>query len=182
MDQEALKQFETAGVKIDLASQIPFVAVALQKDQENPIALGGTFPVSQGEDIAVVTLKPISQLFAGNRPAPNLSGEPPPEYQTFLLMIESAVFDYCRAAARAPYDEEFEKLYLHLRRRPDDQHADPLFSYMQAGARLYMSLVDVSRAEFEAIAQRLTRSARHFRTDAASRNYFEIVGEQLDQI
>jgi len=53
---------------------------------------------------------------------------------------------------------------------------------MQAGARLYMSLVDVSRAEFEAIAQRLTRSVRHFRTDAASKNYFEIVGAHLDEI
>jgi hypothetical protein len=124
----------------------------------------------------VVRLKSIGALFTGSRPGPSLNGQPPDEYMPFLAMIEQSAIECCEAAHRVPTDDDFEHLYLHLRRRPDGTHADPLFSYMQAAARLYMSLRDVSRAEFEAIAQRLTRSARHFSFGAGSTNYFDNVG------
>ena len=45
--------------------------------------------------------------------------------------------------------------------------------------RLYMSLRDVSRAEFEGVVQRLSRSAGHFTTDVTSTNYLRVVSEHL---
>ena len=76
-------------------------------------------------------------------------------------------------------DQEFERLYNHLRRRPDGTDANPILSYLQAAARLYMSLRDVSQAEFEAVARRLTKSARTYSEGLSSTNYTDLVLERL---
>jgi len=58
--------------------------------------------------------------------------------------------------------------------------ANPLFSYLRAAARLYLSLRDVSRDEFEAVAERLRRSAKTFASRLDSTNYYRLVlGEFL---
>lgn len=80
----------------------------------------------------------------------------------FFAMLERAVIGYCRSSGRAGYDAEIERLYTHLRRRPDGRDANVLFSYMQAATRLYMSMFDVSQAELDAVARRLSQSAGRF--------------------
>lgn len=50
---------------------------------------------------------------------------------------------------------------------------------IQAAARLYMSIYDVSQTEFEAVAQRLSVSARHFSMGPSSSNYLRVVAEHV---
>jgi hypothetical protein len=57
--------------------------------------------------------------------------------------------------------------------------ANPLFSYLRAAARLYLSLRDVSRAEFKAMANKLRVSARAFATRRDSTNYHHFVLEEF---
>ena len=131
--------------------------------------------VPSGSRVVPVKLKPISQLWMGTRRPPSLAGTPPPEYQPLLLMLELTAAHYCLSLRKVETDAEFERLYRQLRRRPDGQDANPLFSYLQGTARLYLSLRDVSQAEFEAVAQRLSQSARHFSTHVGSTNYHHLV-------
>jgi hypothetical protein len=91
----------------------------------------------------------------------------------FFCLIERTAADFCVSTGRMEPDDEFRRLYRLLARRPGGDDRNPLFSYIQAGARLYMSLKDVSRAEFEAVALRLSRFARNVSTGATSANYIQ---------
>ncbi|HYH99833.1 hypothetical protein, partial [Hyalangium sp.] len=124
-------------------------------------------------------LAPISQLWTGSAVAPDFSRAPLPEYEPFFILLEATAAEFCNATGRPQRDREFERLYRHLRRRPDSTDANPLFSYLRAAARLYLSLRDVSRAEFEAVADRLYRSARTFATRIDSTNYHHFVLEEF---
>src|SRR6185437_3348158 len=123
-----------------------------------------------------VTLKPTAQLFTGTKTPPSFKSGPTEAYVPFFATIELTVIDYCRRAGKPEYDEELERLYTHLRRRPDGTDANALFSYIRAAARLYMSAFDVSQAEFEAVCRRLSKSADHFRLGSTSTNYCQVVG------
>ena len=101
------------------------------------------------------------------------------KYLLFFMLIERTAFDFCATTKRAERDEELRRLYQQLRRRPAALDDNPLFSYLQAAARLYMSLRDVSRAEFEAVAQRLSRSARRYADGPGSRNYIRLLSQHL---
>jgi hypothetical protein len=82
------------------------------------------------------------------------------------------VADYC-SVVKVHTDDDFEEIYRWIRRRPDERSEKQLVTYVQAAVRLYMSLRDVSRAEFEAVFQRLARSARVFRMGPGSVNYYD---------
>lgn len=92
----------------------------------------------------------------------------------FFALIETTAVACC-AATNPEYDRELERVYAQLRRRPLGADANPLFSYLRAAVRLYMSLRDVSQAEFEAVVQRLSRSAGHFSTGLTSTNYIQTI-------
>lgn len=174
MDAEARAVLEQAGLKVDL-TEWPRVPTRIDK-QGQVVPLGEEVPVMAGGGrLALVKLKPISQLWTGTRRPPSLAGRPPREYQPFMLMLELTAADFCTSLNEVETDAEFERLYRQLRRRPDGRDANPLFSYLQGAARLYLSLRDVSRGEFEAVAQRLSQSARHFSTHVGSTHYHRLV-------
>jgi hypothetical protein len=50
---------------------------------------------------------------------------------------------------------------------------------MQAAARLYMSIFDVSQAELDAVCRRLSQSAGRFGQGPTSTSYCEVVGSSL---
>jgi hypothetical protein len=52
-----------------------------------------------------------------------------------------------------------------------DGAGGPMRSYLRATARLYLSLRDVSSAEYEAVMNRLAKSALTFSMAPVSRNY-----------
>lgn len=135
--------------------------------------------VVAGKTIVSAKLKPISQLFTGNRQPPSFRDGPTPEYEFFFLLIERTAMDYCSTTQQIPRDAEFEELYGKLMRRPDGKDPNPLFTYLQAACKLYMSMKDVSQAEFEAVASRLRRSARTFGMGPTTRNYYENVSQYV---
>jgi hypothetical protein len=140
-------------------------------------------PVLDGEDQVVwVPLLPISQLWAGARQPPDFSFAPPPSYEPFFTLLEATAAEYCSALGRPERDREFERLYRRLGRAPDSEDSNPLFSYLQAAARLYLSLGEVSQAEFEAVAERLRRSAKTFALSLLSTNYHRLVLDDLYQL
>ena len=129
-------------------------------------------PVKDEEDRVVwLPLRSISQLWTGSTIPPDFSVAPPPAYEPFFLLLESTAANYCAATGKPETDDEFERLYRQLRRRPDGTDPHPLFSYLQGAVRLYMSLRDVSQAEFEAVVNRLSQSAKWHSQHVGSTNY-----------
>ncbi len=178
MDQSALAKLDEAG--IDPSMERLFLSVPIRVDGGGEaIPIGEEVPVLSGEMAVVLRLKRISELFVGSAVPPSFSSGPTPAYVLFFALIERTAIDFCSCTGKIERDQEFERLYRHLRRRPDGQDYNPLFSYIQAAARLYMSLRDVSRAEFEGVAHRLCLSASHFAMGATSTNYYEIVGAHV---
>jgi hypothetical protein len=176
MDLTVVAQFDDAGIDKTFTQHVPTLGV--QADAQGHIQpVGDEVVVIAGPKTTRVTLKKISQLFVGAKTPPSFRSGPTDDYLLFFSVIELAVIDFCRAAGRPAYDAEIERLYTHLRRRPDGRDGNPLFSYMQAAARLYMSAADVSQAEFDAVARRLSQSAGRFGDGPTSTNYCEIVGE-----
>ncbi|MDY7225775.1 hypothetical protein [Hyalangium rubrum] len=147
-------------------------------EQRKVVPLEGELPVpvrDEEEQVVWVPLQSISQLWKGSALPPDLSVAPPPEYEPFFLLLEATAAEYCDATGRPERDKEFERLYRLLTRRPDSVDPNPLFSYLQAAARLYLSLREVSRAEFEAVADRLRHSAKTFASRLDSTNYHRLV-------
>jgi hypothetical protein len=180
MDPVAVATLQLAGVDTTFKQCVPTVGIEVN-DQGHLLPINDSMVVLAGPKTAHVTLKKISELFAGTKTPPSFRKGPTDEYLLFFGLIELTVIDFCRCAGRAEHDAEIERLYNHLRRRPDGRDGNPLFSYMQAATRLYMSAFDVSQAEFEAVARRLSQSAGHFGMGPTSTNYCEIVGAGFPQ-
>ena len=123
-----------------------------------------------GEGRETLVLRPVRELFTGDRRAPDLSRGPTPELEPFFMLLEYTVVRFCEADGRDPTDQEMELIFASLRRRPDGE-GGRLQAYLRAAARLYMSMREVSQAEYEAVMTRLTKSARTFSTPPISRNY-----------
>src|SRR5215471_10215985 len=109
--------------------------------------------VVRGDEELTVTLRPVRELFTGNAPAPDLARGPTPEVEPFIRFLEQTVATFCRIDGRSETDQEMERIYALLRRRPDSVDG-PLHSYIRAAARLYMSLYDISQAQYEAVMAR----------------------------
>ncbi len=180
MDQKVIAALEAAGID---PAHPEFLRVPTALGEGGRVVpLDHDLPVPVMDDdgrVVWLPLAPISQLWTGSAQAPNFSRAPLSEYEPFFILIEATAAELCDATGRPERDREFERLYRHLRRRPDGADANPLFSYLRAAARLYLSLRDVSRAEFEAVADRLRVSARTFATRVDSTNYHHYVLEEF---
>jgi hypothetical protein len=122
------------------------------------------------EGEVALTVRPVRELFKGDRKAPELSRGPTPDLEPVFMLLAYTVVRFCEADGRDETDQEMEQVYTLLRRRPDGA-GGRLFAYLRAAARLYMSVRDVSAAEYEAVMRRLTKSARSFSSPPLSRNY-----------
>lgn len=118
-------------------------------------------------------LPPVQKLFRGTASCREFLNEPPREYLPLFVCIERAAADWCAALGKPERDEEFERLYTQLRRRPDGRDPNPLFSWLRRGAQLGLLLRPTSEAEFDQVTRRLARSARTFRAHTTSTNYWE---------
>ncbi|WP_375772057.1 hypothetical protein NR798_14610 [Archangium gephyra] len=179
MDAEVRATLERAGFQ---AQRTELLRIPIEvSPQGGGRPLGEEVPVMEAGSpgLAMLKLKPCAQLWTGTAVPPSMAGTPPEEYQPFFLMLEMTAANYCATTRKVVADAEFERLYRQLRRRPDGTEANPLFSYLRAAARLYLSLRNVSRAEFEAVAQRLSQSARHFASHVGSTNYYQLVLHDL---
>lgn len=172
MDSEVVEKLRRAGLK---AEQPELLRVAVQREGDKVLPLGEQVPVMGNEGLVSVTLQPVAKLWTGTVVPPDLSRTPPPEYHPFFLLLETTAANYCAATGKAETDDEFARLYRHLRRRPDGEDRHPLFSYLRGAVRLYQSLRDVSQAEFEAVADRLSQSAKWHASHVGSTRYHKEV-------
>lgn len=177
MDREVVEALEKAGLPVNTPDMLR-VPVHLD-EQRRIVPVREMVPVVGEKGLVQVKLKPLSKLFTGDKKPPDFSRSPPPEYHPFFILLEAAAADTCKARGLPEPDAEFERLYRLLRRRPDGDDPNPAFTYLQAAARLYMSLRDTSQAEFEAVADRLYRSARRFHSHTGSTNYYREVLQHL---
>lgn len=175
MDLTVVTKFDDAGIDTTFKQHVPVLGREVD-DQGRVQPVGNDVVVIAGSKTTRVTLKKISELFAGTKTPPSFRSGPTDDYILFFALIELAVIEFCRCAGRPEYDAEIERLYTHLRRRPDGRDGNVLFSYIQAATRLYMSAFDVSQAEFDAVARRLSQSAGRFSDGPTSTNYCEVVG------
>jgi len=179
VDKEVVDKLENAGIDTSFHAKVLAIPIRVNGNKE-PIPIQDEISVLGGEIVVPrVGLKRISKLFTGNVQPPSFQKGPTPEYMWFFLLIEKTAVDFCSCTGRIERDVEFEKLYTQLRRRPDGRDPNPLFSYIQAAARLYMSIRDVSQAEFEGVVSRLARSARAHSMGPTSRNYYEAVSQHV---
>jgi hypothetical protein len=169
MDLQVKQELRRAGLELDWPERLQ-VPIQFGPDGR-AVPLGEEVPVADDSwTMTHVKLKPVSRLWtvAERTPFPLRT---PPHHEAFLHLLQSTAFVYCTAMDKPETDAEFERLYRMLRERPDGQDAHPLFSYLQGAARLYMSLRDVSRVEYESLLQRLGRLAQRFRSHQGSTNY-----------
>jgi hypothetical protein len=173
MDLRVIRELKRAGLAVDRPErlQVPIQFGAHGK----AVPLGEEVPVADDSwKMVHVKLEPISRLWTVADRTPFLL-RAPPHHEAFLYLLQSTAVVYCTAMDKPETDAEFERLYRMLRQRPDGLDSHPLFSYLQGAARLYMSLRSVSRAEYEALLQRLGRLAQSFRSHANSINYHDKV-------
>jgi len=178
MDLKVREALRRAGVELDQPELLQ-VPLALTEDGR-AAPLGEEVPVADNSwTMAHVKLQPISRLWTptGTAPFPPRTA---PRHEAFLVLLESTASIYCTTMRRPETDAEFERLYRQLRRHPDGHDAHPLFEYLQAAARLYLSLRDVSRAEYEALTDRLGKLARYADTHVGSTNYHRIMLSDMD--
>ncbi|QRN96522.1 hypothetical protein JRI60_47260 [Archangium violaceum] len=177
MDWDVVEQLKRGGLDVRRPEvlQIPIRHHSREQDRVIPLE-GEEAPVADYSGrIVTVRLKPISRLWTGTAVPPDMTREPPWQYRPFFLLLETTAAVYCAAMGRPELDSEFDRLYRQLCRWPDGHDDHPLFSYLRAAARLYMSLRAVSQAEFETMIQRLRQSAQHFFTHEGSINYAQVV-------
>ncbi len=173
MDLKVVRELKQAGLAVDWPErlQVPIQFGA----QGKAVPLGEEVPVADDSwKMVHVKLEPVSRLWtvADRTPFPLRA---PPHHEAFLHLLQSTAVVYCTAMDKPETDAEFERLYRMLRQRPDGLDSHPLFSYLQGAARLYLSLRDVRRAEYEALVQRLGKLAQSFRSHTASVNYHDKV-------
>ncbi len=144
--------------------------VIVRDDQGKVVAQSGGVLVHVGEGRETLALRPIRELFAGSRRPGDLSRGPTPELEPFFMLLEYTVVRFCEADGRDQTDQDMEHVYAELRRRPDGE-GGRLRGYLRAAAQLYMSVRDVSQAEYDAVTSRLAKSARTFSSPPISRNY-----------
>ncbi len=175
MDPRLCQALAAAGFDVDMEEEVPTLPIRVDPSTGRllpPEQQDGRFLVHSGDAVCRVALEPMGQLYTGDVRAPDLSGFPNERYVPFFSVLELTAANYCAAAGRTPTDDEFARLYKELRAQPDVRGRSPLFAYLQAAARLYMSLRDVSKHEFRAVVGRLAKSAKTFRLSKRSCNYF----------
>jgi hypothetical protein len=178
VDPQVVSTLEKAGLDPTLRKRLITVPVTVDEVTGKPKPVGQEVLLLNGEQPVQVALKSASALFTGSKVPPSFAKGPTQDYLPFFATIEYTALEYLHAAGMER-DEEFARIFNLIRRRPDGSDENPLFSYLLGAARLYMSLFDVSQAEFEAVFNRLTRSAKGYMENGASTNYIRMLHDQL---
>jgi hypothetical protein len=141
---------------------------------------GGELVVRTAAGETKIQLRPIRQLFVGNERAPDLSRGPTPKLMPLFAFLEVTILRFCEAEGRDETDQEMERIFSLLKRRPDSLDG-PLHAYVRNAAQVFMALRDVSQAEYEAVLGRLAKSARTFAFPPISRNYLHTLRQTFPE-
>lgn len=148
-------------------------------DAGRPAASDAPFMVRRGSapglELHALGDAPLRSLYRGGRVVAEFGSTPPSEYDMVFAFIERPLALFAASSAQPVRDQDFEKLFTELRRRPDGRYQSPLYRYFQAILRALLLLRPTSESELDAVLRRLARSARTFSEGATSTHYFDNV-------
>jgi hypothetical protein len=122
----------------------------------------------------------LSALWRGEEKPPAQMQVPPSEYDAYFFWIEHYVLAYAEMMGD-PTDQDLERAYGALRRRPDGKSQGVLHDMLWQTAAVLLGRFAISQAQFEAIFGRLERSTRTFGMPPVSRNYVFNIRELFDK-
>jgi hypothetical protein len=178
MDKDVIDTLTQAGLDVSLTHCLPTIPVAMTEDGKLA-PIGEEITVQSHGHTVCVRLKSVAALCTGTTRPPDFSAGPTDAYMPFFMLLEHTVVAVCARAGHDEKDAEIERVYRQLRRRPDGKDANPLHGYLQAAARLYLSIHDTSEAEYEAVLGRLARSAGRYADGASSTNYLRLIRDHV---
>lgn len=171
MDARVVDELRRLGVTVGADGPLPHVAVLVVAGQVLA-PVGPEVPVAVHGRPVLLRLRPLTALCAGAGRAPSFQDGPTREHARLFAALEFAVASCADVLRPPPDDADAARAYRRLRRQPDHLVlGDPLFAYVQASARLYLSLVETSRAELDAALAHLAREAA--RGDPRGRRYVD---------
>ncbi len=186
MRDEDLRDIERSMKEVDLHPTLAQVVeehgldrnkltVALRVHNDRPdVTTREEITISDGTNDATWTVPSLRALFRGERKPPEMSDRPPPAYMPVFWFIERHIITFCDAFGDTT-DQEFEGIFNQLRRRPDGKTTDDLHAFLWQVAAVLAGTRPLSAAEYEAILNRLRRSARTFSIAPVSRNYIKVL-------
>lgn len=179
MDDKIVAELKDAGVDVSNKRVFPLIHV-------NTDGGRGLKPIDWEVDILLgatrvgLRMKPIGELFSGQRQPPSFAHQPPEEYLRPIILLGRTAMNCCAALGRPERDVEFERLFSQLRRRPDGKDGNPIFSYLRAAAQFYLSVEIVSQAEFQAVAGWLARMARQRSGGPSTANFIPWLQQSIN--
>jgi len=135
-----------------------------------------SIPITDGMRMTAWNVPALAELFRGDKAPPKDMDHYPPAYLAHFYFIENHLLTLC-AGGKVPTDQELEEIYFALRRRPDGRSLGPLHDFMWQVAALLLGRHAVSAAEYDALFDALTRSARKWALKPVSRNYLDYLNK-----
>lgn len=149
------------------------LALALEVDHRDKISIADrhTVPIGdRGTRVAFWTVLSLRELFRGDARPPANIDRYPAEYVPYFSFIENLAMEFFDIEGPKT-DQELEKIYNALRRRPDGRSLGPLHDAFWQGAALLLGKYPLSEAQFTAIFGQLEKSARRWAQAPVSRDY-----------
>lgn len=135
--------------------------------------------MGDGEEFWQWEVESLRSLFRGDRQPP-VVGDYPVAYNDSFMLLDLHVLEISKFFGDRR-DTEMKEIYSSLRRRPDGRSLGFVHDYLWRAAALVLGTRPLSRAEFEAIMERLERSCRTFERGPSSRNYVATLRSTLGQ-
>ncbi len=126
------------------------------------------------EHIAYWNVPSLRNLFRGDAQPPADLDRYPKNYVPYFVFIESRVFNFFEIDG-AKTDQEMEKVFNALRRRPDGRSLNLLHDAVWQIAALLLGKYPLSEAQFIGIVGQLEKSARRWSQAPVSRNYANLL-------
>lgn len=183
MDQEVSDVLARVGVCLSPRAAkvhvVPVIALQIQ-DDHGVLPLTDIIPIGTSDNHVIeVKVRALGELLTGNIQGFS-SDRPPVDYADLLFMLMWTAVRYCYHAQVEIRDVEFSEIFNHLRRRPDGTHSNPIFSYLRAAVRVYASLVDLSKCQFESVMNYLRIAARRHADGHTSTAYLATMRTATD--
>jgi len=114
-------------------------------------------------------------MFRGSKEPPSMERYPEEYAPLFFIVERNLLSAVASSYSRDITDDEIERIYDIIRRRPDGRSVGVMHDVVYQAAAFILGIRSLSQLEFEAIFRQLARSARGWKEEPGSRNYIEFL-------
>jgi len=118
-------------------------------------------------------------MFRGSKEPPSMERYPE-EYVPLFCIVETNILNVSEAMEDIT-DDEFERIYSAIRRRPDGRSIGVMHDVVYQAAAFILGIRSLSHLEFEAVFRQLAKSVRGWKQGSVSRNYVEFLRGSFSQ-